>query len=258
MRPLVLVIAGSDSSGGAGVDADRDALREFPVEVASVVTAWTRQDESGVVELGAVEPDEWLREARSVIARERPAALKLGLLPGEEAVRAAAELIAELRATEASATPVVLDPVIASSSGHRFLDATALSALHELVALGPIVTPNLPEVAELTGRQAGGLLEHASERVAVARELLDAGARAVVLKGGHATESPARDLLVERGRDPVWFEHERLEGRSIRGSGCRFASALAGALACGRTLEEAARAAGELVLERLRQSPPGS
>ncbi len=258
MRPLVLVIAGSDSSGGAGIDADRDALAEFPVELHSVVTAWTRQDDGGVRELGAVDPAAWLEEACAVIREKKPAALKLGLLPGAEAVSAATRLVAELRADPLDTTPVILDPVIGSSSGHRFLDAVALERLRELLALGPILTPNLPEAAELTSRDLAALRARSFEREAAARELLEAGAQAVLLKGGHAEESPARDLICTRGGTPRWLEHERLAGRSIRGSGCRFASALAGGLACGETLESAARRAGELVLERLRRAAPGA
>jgi hydroxymethylpyrimidine/phosphomethylpyrimidine kinase len=258
MRPLILVIAGSDSSGGAGVDADLDALSEFPVEVRSLVTAWTRQDASGVRELGAVEPAQWLAEARGALSAGPLAALKLGLLPGVEAVRAATELIAELRASSSPELPVVLDPVIESSSGHRFLDEEALGQLRELLRWGPILTPNLPEAAALTGRELIALLEEPTEREAAARDLLAAGAHAVLLKGGHAEESPARDLLVGRAQAATWLEHERLAGRTIRGSGCRFASALAGGLACGEALEQAAIRAGELVLARLRESGPRS
>lgn len=253
MKSSVLVIAGSDSSGGAGVDADREALRAQGAEALVVVTAWTKQDDRGLRELGAVAADEWTAEAREQLesAAEALGAVKFGLLPGMEAVRAAAEFIAELQRTHPD-MPIVLDPILASSSGHEFLDASAQAALRELLLpLGLVWTPNLPEAATLTGREPS--LSRVA-REATAGELVERGARAVVLKGGHAQEDLARDLVLERNRAPHWLEHPRVRGGGIRGSGCRFASVLAAELAFGSELEVAARSAGDYVLERIRRA----
>ncbi len=150
--PLVLVVGGHDSSGGAGVDADREALEAAGVRGAVVVSAWTVQDASGVRELGAVPPSDWLEEAR--VRLDAPiAALKFGLLPGVPAIGAARELV-----TLAGGCPVVLDPVLASSSGTRFHGPRGLAALRaELFPLGLIWTPNVPELAELCERDPESL-----------------------------------------------------------------------------------------------------
>lgn len=252
-RPLVLVVAGHDSSGAAGLDADLDAARALGVETALVATAHTVQDARSVHSVGARDPQTWLAEALAV---GNPAALKLGLLPGVAHVAAAARLVETLRALD-GALPVVLDPVLVASSGFAFLEEAARDALREM--LGPpgvIWTPNLPEAAALTGRAEGELSRSLCARVEVAGELLGAGARGVLLKAGHGVEDPLRDLLLESGREPVWIGGARREGPSLRGSGCRHATALAAGLARGEPLEAAARGAHALVCARL-EAPAG-
>jgi hydroxymethylpyrimidine/phosphomethylpyrimidine kinase len=245
--PRLLVVGGHDPSG-AGLAADRDALAGLPLAASFVATALTRQDERGLVALGAREPEGWLDEARAH-ADAGVDALKLGLLPGPEHAAAAGRLVDALP----SGTPVVLDPVIAPSRGGRFLERAGVRAL--VRDLGPryaIVTPNLPELAELAELDAVPLALEA--RVDAARRLLGSGFGAVLAKGGHGEEDPAIDLVVT-SEQVVRLAHARLAGRSIRGSGCRFATRLAAGLALGRTLPEAAREAGELVLARLAAIP---
>ncbi|MFT7668903.1 MAG: hydroxymethylpyrimidine/phosphomethylpyrimidine kinase, partial [Planctomycetota bacterium] len=146
--PAVLVIGGHDSSGGAGVDADREALECAGVDASIVVTAWTVQDSQGLRDLGAVDPEVWGREA---LAESKNLAgsfrtVKFGLLPSAAAVSTAAKLAAAW----AGRVNIVIDPVIAPSRGGRFLDFSALEAYREkLLPLGGIWTPNLPELAEL-------------------------------------------------------------------------------------------------------------
>jgi len=245
--PWVLVVAGRDSSGRAGVDADREALEALGLPARFVETARTRQGAAGLEALGSVEPARWLAEARAALAGA-PAALKLGLLPGARAIDAAAEL---LRAAHASIA--VLDPVLAPTRGGRFLQEEEVPLLRaRLAPLGAIWTPNLPELAELTGAPLARLAAEPVERVEAARELLAGGARAVVVKGGHGAEEPLVDLLLEGETEPLWIERERVAGPGLGGSGCRFASALAGRLALGEPLPEAARHAGEWVAGLLR------
>jgi hydroxymethylpyrimidine/phosphomethylpyrimidine kinase len=144
--------------------------------------------------------------------------------------------------------PVVLDPVIAASSGERFLDHAIVEGYCEqLLSLGAIWTPNLPELAELCDVDLGLLESDLEARSAAAERLVAAGARAVLVKGGHGVESPVQDLVLERGVRPYWSRRERLEGRSLRGTGCRYASSLAGRLALGFSLPQAAQEAGEWV-----------
>jgi hydroxymethylpyrimidine/phosphomethylpyrimidine kinase len=248
-RARVLVVAGHDSSGRAGVDADARALERLGVEGAFVVTAWTIQDERGVRELGAVPPERWSADARRAFD-ERTRAVKLGLLPGAAHVRGAAELARELRA-RASSLPIVVDPVLAASSGTVFLDEDARRALvGELLPVGVVLTPNLAEAAALSGASEHELRADPAARVRAAELLLERGATAVFLKGGHAAEDPVRDLLVARGERPLWHSHPRAyrtgrtERAQIGGSGCRYATTVAARLALGGTLAEALEDAG--------------
>ena len=248
----LLVIAGHDPSG-AGIDADREAAESFDVRAHTIVTARTEQDDHGVYAVGARPATAWSFEASTALSCEPTlGAVKFGLLPGVEHVRAAVELV---RSTD---LPVVVDPVISASSGRRFLFAEAVDVLAQELLAEPVVTPNLPEAAELTGVPLAELLGGEEARIDVARRLLERGARAVVLKGGHGAEDPVLDLVVERDRDPVRLRRPRVrkEGGAraaagIRGSGCRFASRLAAGLARGERLELAAHDAGAWVAERI-------
>ncbi len=244
----VLLIGGHDPSGGAGIQADEETVRAFGVEARTVATAWTDQDERAVRAVGARPAAEWATDARE-LSRARPAAIKMGLLPDVAAVRAAAELIDAWR-VELPDVPVVVDPVLSSSSGFQFLDAPARAALlSELLPSGPILTPNLPEAAELTGLAFSDLCAKQSLRVAAARALLARGASAVVLKGGHAPGDLVRDLVLVPPASILWIEQPRREtqSRKLRGTGCRHASALAAGLARGRNLSGAARDAAFFV-----------
>jgi len=271
-RASILVIAGHDRSG-AGVEADREAAASLDVHAHAIVTARTEQDDHGVYAVGARPARAWFEEALAALRGESslgrpgssgsagalgpsgpPGALKLGLLPGVDHVRRAVELARAARSLPAP-IPVVVDPVISASSGRRFLFASAVHVLaHELCGEQIIVTPNLPEAAELTGEPLGALFVSEAARVAAARRLLDRGCHAVVLKGGHGTGDSVVDLVVCRDGDPLRLSRPRVPGNGIRGSGCRFASRLAASLALGEPLEEAARGAGAWVGERIAQA----
>ena len=242
MTARILVVAGHDPSGGAGVDGDRAAARRFGVEAECVVTAWTDQDGTRVRSVEPRPVEDWLEDARYALAAPI-GALKSGLLPGAAAVRALATLIDELE--HVRSVPVVVDPVLAASGGEAFLDDAGIDALsNDLLPRGVILTPNLPEAARLAGLELEELRASLEARESAARRLLERGCRAVLLKGGHAADSPVRDLVLERGREAVWLDHPRVHGARLHGSGCRFASAVAAQLALSVPLDQAARAAG--------------
>lgn len=248
MRSLrVLVVAGRDSTGGAGLDADREALTAFGVEPLLVASAETEQGPDGLIELGARDADDWLREAREGL-EVGVQAIKFGLLPGPDAIEAAA-----LLCEAAPGVPVIVDPVLGPSAGGEFLDAGGRAALIEhLPRLRAYLTPNLAEAAALLGSDA--VPQTRAEREAVALELLARGATAVLLKGGHGAEDPLCDLWLSRADGTRWIERRREPGPGIRGSGCRLASAFAAGLARGRNPVQAAREAGDWVAQRIRQA----
>ena len=248
MKPAVLVIAGHDPTGGAGLDADRRAVERLEATFCPVVTALTEQDG---VDVQAVIPrpvGRWRSEALAHLLRHSPRVAKTGLLPGVPHVRAAREVLERLLRREE--TVAIVDPVLAASGGREFLDDEGVEVLlNELVPLGIVLTPNLPEAARLTGMDSERLAAEPELRIEAASQLVERGAEAVLLKGGHASEERVRALVLERGNDPVWIERARVpgptpHGASIHGSGCRYASTVAAAVAGGRGLEESARMAG--------------
>lgn len=247
-KPILLVVAGHDPSG-AGVDADRDAARGLDVELATVVTANTDQDARGVRSIGARDPRTWTREAFTFVLRELGAA-KLGLLPGAEHVRAARDLARALRERHGASFPIVVDPVIAASSGGRFLDRDGVAALkRELLPEHVVLTPNLAELAELANLDARELERSLDLRLRGARELLSLGASAVLVKGGHGREDPVRDLVARADGRFEWLLHPRVAGGKVRGSGCRYATRVAAHSALGTPLETAAELAARHVTE---------
>ena len=250
LRVRLLIVSGRDPSG-AGIDADLAAAREPWIEAIPIVTAETDQDASGVRSIGARDPNAWLEEARAAAGLKSSVvidAIKFGLLPGPDHVRAARDLVRELRIVSKREIPAVVDPVIAASSGGRFLDWAGVEALRrDLVPCGVVLTPNLPETAEIVSVVPLSRLITAPEtRLAAARELLALGAVGVVIKGGHGEEDPVADLVAEPERPARWLDHPRIPA-TIRGSGCRFATRLAAELGRGASLAEAAEEAGRAV-----------
>lgn len=256
-RPLVLFVGGTDSSGKAGLDADQDAADARGCDAITIAAATTDQD---LFQVRAVEEHlMWDHQAtaqlREAAGSSRPVgALKFGLLPGIASIVEAARLIAR-SARGNSPVPAVVDPVIRSSSGYRFWNDREMVAVRDsLMVAGPIMTPNLDELAELAWLDRAEIDGSEDARVRAAEALIFGGASAVVAKGGHGPSgAPVRDLVLEPDHDPVWIERERIPGKGIRGSGCRFASALACELAKGQSLTAAATAAGEFVAQRIRE-----
>ena len=245
----VLVCAGHDSSGRAGIDADRHALEACGVGMLPVITADTQQEGTAVLSLRPRPELRWAEEVRACHGEAR--AWKSGMLYGAAAVEAFAGLVEEL----AGDRPVVCDPVLAATGGERFLDEPGVRALRErLLPLGVVLTPNVPEAAELAQLDPAHMGAHPEARLEAAERLLEAGAGAVLLKGGHGGEDPVRDLVAVRDEAPIWLEHARIPGGNLRGSGCRYASCVAAGLARGSSLAEAARVAGEKVAAWIAES----
>ncbi|WP_367714451.1 bifunctional hydroxymethylpyrimidine kinase/phosphomethylpyrimidine kinase (plasmid) [Nitratireductor sp. GISD-1A_MAKvit] len=240
--PHVLVIAGSDSSGGAGIARDVETLAAFGVKACLAITAVTVQTHEAVERVEFCDPDLVAAQMRAALTANAVAAIKIGMLGSRETVK---RVVAVLR--EHAAIPVVLDPVIASSSGRALLAPDAIEAMREsLMPLCSLVTPNLPELALLTGDEE---TESEADRHAQAARLLGGGAKALLVKGGHAKGARAVDTLFQAGEPPLRFEGPRLPG-TMRGTGCMLASAIAASLARGDGLETSVRAAKTHLSER--------
>ncbi|MEJ8653046.1 bifunctional hydroxymethylpyrimidine kinase/phosphomethylpyrimidine kinase [Streptomyces sp. MS1.AVA.3] len=240
--PRVLTVAGSDSGGGAGIQADLKTMLALGTHGMSVLTAVTAQNSLGVQ--GAWElPAEAVRaQFRSVVDDIGVQAVKTGMLSSAELVETVAELLAGLR------VPVVVDPVGVSKHGDALLAATALDAVRTaLLPTATVATPNLDEVAQLTGIR----VEEEADMRRAAAAVLGFGPRWALIKGGHLTAGhgdggSAVDLLTD-GTEEHWLRAPRHDNRHTHGTGCTLASALAAQLAKGDTVPQAAAAAKDYV-----------
>lgn len=239
----VLVIAASDSSGGAGLTRDAQVLAHFGCDVLCAVTAVTAQTDVRVTAIHLVPAHVVGAQIIAAFAGRRVAAIKIGMLGTAATVHAVAQDL-----PPRSIVPLVLDPVLAASSGAALLDAPGGELLRsELLPRTSLLTPNIPEAALLLGEEPANTL---GEMQRQARALLDLGPAAVLLKGGHARGDTAVDVLV--GADGVrLFTTPRLPG-TRRGTGCALASAIAAGIAQGLVLADACEQGKRYVTEMLR------
>jgi len=242
-RPAILCVGGLDPSGSAGLLADAEAVWKAGGRPLAVATAWTVQTRRGVRAVRALSKGLVLAQLDALLEDEEPAAIKLGMLGRGELAAALAIYLGRRLGTRA----LVVDPVLRASSGHPLFRGD-LEAYHRLFALATVVTPNLPEAAALL-HWKGDVAWNRSTMLRAARGIRAFGAGAVVLKGGHLGGERADDLLLDRTGER-WFGAPRLalEGR---GTGCRFASALATRLARGEALPDAVAFAKKLVRRNL-------
>lgn len=241
----VLTIAGSDSGGGAGVQADARTIHALGGYACMAITAVTAQNTRGITAWRAEPTSLVVAQLEAVIADFPIVAIKTGLLPGAAAIRAVARAIASM-----PEIPFVLDPVIDSTSGTPFLDSAGLRALQqELLPRATLLTPNWPEAAALARRRINCYAD--AERAA--RALLEQYGCAVLVKGGHGPDRKScRDCLVSGNGRMRWYASPRVATRNTHGTGCVLSAAIATALAHGVELENAVLAARSFLHRSLR------
>lgn len=244
--PVALTIAGSDSGGGAGIQADLKTFQALGVYGASAITAVTAQNTLAVTAVHDVPTDIVAAQIDAVAEDIGVDALKTGMLSTAAIIGAVAERLRAWRFER-----LVVDPVMVAKSGDRLLREDAVQALMaEILPLALVVTPNLPEAEVLVGHP----LRTDDEIRDAAREIVRLGPRAVVMKGGHRPGN-ARDVLFD-GQAFTVFESERFSTTSTHGTGCTFSAAITAGLASGRSLIEAVGDAKRYVTEAIRRSTP--
>ncbi len=242
-RPAVLVIAATDSSGGAGITRDVQVLADFSTDALCVITAVTAQSDSRLVGVHHIPPEVIRAQVAAAFETRRVCAIKIGMLGTRATVDA---VVASLPKSES--IPIVLDPVLVSSSGGILLDAGGRDAMRRnLFARATLVTPNVPEAAALLGADIAGSEQMLLEQ---AKALLALGPGAVLIKGGHMSGEEAVDLLVSREHGLQRIPSPRLHATK-RGTGCALASAITAGVASGMPLFDACGHAKRYVLQML-------
>jgi hydroxymethylpyrimidine/phosphomethylpyrimidine kinase len=246
-RPKALTIAGSDSGGGAGIQADLKTFAAFGVYGTSVITAVTAQNTLTVDAVQEIDIDVIAKQIDAVMSDIGAHAVKTGMLSSTETIEAVSAGI-----RRHSITNLVVDPVMIAASGARLLREDANAALKtELIPLSLVVTPNIPEAEVLTGMTIND--RPAVERAT--REIHDLGAKYVIVKGGHASGKESIDVLFD-GSEFHEFSAVRIDTQNTHGTGCTFSSAIASGLAKGDDVFAAVQAAKEYVTEAIRSAYP--
>ncbi len=228
--PIALTIAGSDSGGGAGIQADLKAFSALGVFGCSAISSLTAQNTLGVQGVFPVPPEFVQQQIHSVLSDLAVGAIKTGMLATADIIRAVADSLAAF-----VAIPLVVDPVMIATSGDRLLDEDAVAVLIEqLLPRATLITPNLHEAAALLNQPLAADIKTMQRQ---GEALLDLGAKAVLMKGGHSGASEATDLLVTAAGVKA-FSAARLQTRNTHGTGCTLASAIAAGLAKGLSLDE--------------------
>lgn len=245
--PVALTVAASDSGGGAGIQADLKTFAALGVYGLSVVTAATAQSGRGVRSVHRLPPGAVAAQLEAVLADFAPRVVKTGALVSPESVAAVAEALAGR-----SELPLVVDPVVAATTGGALGGAETLAALRDLLfGRAHVVTPNVPEAALLLDRGERDVLAAPEDAL---RELRALGPKAAVLKGGHASGAYSEDLLLHGDDELVRLPARRIASNNTHGTGCTFAAALAAGLAQGESIEAAARGAKAFVTAAIEGS----
>ena len=231
--PVVLSIAGSDSSGGAGIQADLKTFSSLGVYGATAITAITAQNTQGVHSQFALPSQIVYDQIVSVIDDLQPLVVKIGMLSNKEIVNAVADALSKY------SIPIILDPVIVSSSGHRLLSIEAIDTIKErLLPLATLLTPNIPEMIALTNMP----LTSDKEKSDAALNLMKHKINAILLKGGHEEGNEKRDILYMKKNDDIEISQlssRTINTKNIHGTGCTLSSAIAAFIAKGFCLKEA-------------------
>ena len=244
MIPNILTIAGSDPSGGAGIQADIKAISACGGYAMAVVTALTAQNTCGVQGVQMVSPDFVAAQIKAIRDDIRIDAIKIGMLGTAPIIEAVAQSLAGL------SVPIVVDTVMVAKGGSRLLEPAAVRALSALIARATVITPNLPEAADLLSQP---MATSRATMEAQARALLALGPAAVLLKGGHLSGEESPDLLAEQAGFH-WLSGARVATQKTHGTGCTLSSALATELGHGLALQPATAKAKQYVAQAIAQA----
>lgn len=239
-----LTIAGSDSSGGAGIQADLKAMSALGCYAMSVITATTAQNTRGVAEVFPITSAHVEAQLRSVLEDIRPRAIKTGMLFSTDIIQTIARVLEE----QCVEIPLVVDPVMVATSGDRLLQNSAIqSYIDDLISLATLITPNRPEAEVLSGVR----IDSAEQTDLAAQKILQRGAKAVLIKGGHSENDKAIDILYTQSGVKEVFASDWIETINTHGTGCTLSAAITAYLAQGQSLVTSIRMGKEYLTHAL-------
>lgn len=242
----VLTIAGSDSCGGAGIQADLKAMSALGVYGMSVITAVTAQNTQGVFGVQEISKEIIQKQIEVIFEDIEVDAVKVGMLSSSEITEAIGEMFKKYNVKN-----IVIDPVMVSKSKYKLLKDEAIEALKKFISLGTLVTPNIPEAEILADMK----IENEDEMIEAAKKIQELGAKNILVKGGHREDNCTDILLLEDGR-VVKFPGVRIDTINTHGTGCTLSSSIASLIAKGNSIEEAVRLGKEYITEAIRNSFP--
>ena len=244
----VLIVAGSDPSGGAGIQADIKSVTMLGGYAAAAITALTVQNTVAVTDVLAMTPQFVADQMKAVLSDVGADSIKTGMLHNAEVMSAVAHIIDEMQFEG----DVVVDPVMVASSGAKLINDDALDTMRTvLLPKATVVTPNMPEASLLVGRP----VETFEDMTSAAKALVDMGASAAIVKGGHMAGDMLSDFVLTDTGESMTVTRKKIETRSTHGTGCSLASAIATGLAQGKQLDKAFEAAHTFVREAIRLAP---
>ena len=248
MKPKskILIIAGSDSSGGAGIQADIKTITSLGSYAMTAITAVTSQNTTGVKSIVSIDPKEISKQILFTCRDIRPDAIKIGMLHSESVITS---VIGTLKSIKVS--KIVLDPVMIAKGGSRLINNKAINILKKkLIKKVSLITPNIPEAEVLTNLK----IKSTEDMIRAAQVLLSMGAKNVLIKGGHLKSKIVKDIFINR-KEIKFFSHKRIKTKNTHGTGCTLSSAITAFFSCGKLLNKSCELGIEYVNKSIRSNP---
>jgi len=244
-RSKVLIIAGSDSSGGAGIQADIKTVTALGSYAMTAITAVTAQNTTGVSSVFHVNPNEIKKQILFTCEDIKPDAIKIGMLHSSDVIISVISALQKVKTKK-----IILDPVMVAKGGFKLVNEKAIKTLREkLIRMAHLITPNIPEAEILTKTK----IKNLKDTIHAANILLELGAKNVLLKGGHRNEKTVSDLFLNKKEFKI-FKNKKIKTKNTHGTGCTLSSAIATFFACGKTLNKSCELGIKYVNQSIRSN----
>ena len=246
IKSKILIVAGSDSSGGAGIQADIKTVTSLGSYAMTAVTAVTSQNTTGVKSIVAIPPREISKQIEFTSKDIKPDAIKIGMLHSSSIIQSVIKSLNKIKNNK-----VILDPVMVAKGGTKLIDNNAIFLLKKkLIKKVTLITPNIPEAEILTGLK----IQSMNEMIISAKKLIKLGAKNVLIKGGHLSSKILIDIFVNKNETKI-FKHKKIFTKNTHGTGCTLSTAIATYYSCGKTLKNSCRMAIKYVNHSIRSGP---